>query len=979
MSKKSISFESLSNVLTPLTHLINKKADKIALNDKAEKSAIITKLSEMIEDSDHRTVSDSNIDAWNNKSEFSGAYEDLSNLPSFSNVAYSGSYNDLDDIIVGNTFVNDNMTISGIIPSELHYIPEGYIFEARDYTVDFTVKYSSSSKTYTKTMYFSKRDALNKYIYYKDTLQGSSNVAIFAYDDGRIQYTPTGSVLSADLVFHDVKKRGVLPLDTTYLPTTVPVIPSAQVGQLIAVKAVDENSKPTEWETADIPTNVSELTNDTGYITAEEVPEGFSGSYNDLTDKPSIPSSWSDFGDREMEYLYHGTIVIENGTAEITGLSCPDNGVEVAVILTSEDGNAIYDSAMTYVYNSMANVSEYRYVSGHKVFDKIDCTSVTRIGMGSEMDDGNWILEIYDPNQDRINEIPSQYIPSTIARVEDIPDPIQADYAQNDPEQPDYIKNRLAYSTREQVAHESVTIGIYNLGYATLPYEFFPGNGEEYAINWDGTDYTATAAITTVDDEEVLVIGNTSFFGGSTNTDNPFGIISRSGRALVYSSESGEHTISLTGYEQIPHKIPREYVDHNPIVGVIDSSYYNYRYLNPAKGASIAEVRQAAVEGNRDIIIRLDLDNWQGTLRYMGLTNVSTDGTNYVSAMLFSTIKANNVSINDSDEAIDGTMQLEYWYALLEPTEGPPADAFVNFQFAEINLAPGTAKAGYYMRVNEKGLWEATEGISNVSELTNDAGYISAPATASVGQTIIVKSVDENGKPTEWESADMASGSGLPEGATAHQQLVTDAEGNAKWEDKLCYEGLTEIIHQQTITCEQETSDIYCGAVDGHLTTDMVGKTYKVRFNGVEYECEAVNMGGTDGVFMGNMSLIGIPNSDTGEPFILADQGNCICLVTESGKYDICIIGSEVKIIDSKYLPSMSYAPYTEWETAVMVAGNTPPLSPGTILNWNNGVMLVYGVEENSFYAYKFSANMRCKYTIGDDGKWNESLREYVE
>ena len=33
--------------------------------------------------------------------------------------------------------------------------------------------------------------------------------------------------------------------------------------------------------------------------------------------------------------------------------------------------------------------------------------------------------------------------------------------------------------------------------------------------------------------------------------------------------------------------------------------------------------------------------------------------------------------------------------------------------------------------------------------------YIPAPATAEVGQTIVVKAVDENGKPTEWEAADM--------------------------------------------------------------------------------------------------------------------------------------------------------------------------------------------------------------------------------
>lgn len=37
---------------------------------------------------------------------------------------------------------------------------------------------------------------------------------------------------------------------------------------------------------------------------------------------------------------------------------------------------------------------------------------------------------------------------------------------------------------------------------------------------------------------------------------------------------------------------------------------------------------------------------------------------------------------------------------------------------------------------------------------------IPIPQTASVGQTIVVKAVDKNGKPTEWEAADMGSGVG---------------------------------------------------------------------------------------------------------------------------------------------------------------------------------------------------------------------------
>lgn len=42
------------------------------------------------------------------------------------------------------------------------------------------------------------------------------------------------------------------PLPEKYLPKSIPAIQTAEVGQAIVVKAVDENGKPTEWETADM-------------------------------------------------------------------------------------------------------------------------------------------------------------------------------------------------------------------------------------------------------------------------------------------------------------------------------------------------------------------------------------------------------------------------------------------------------------------------------------------------------------------------------------------------------------------------------------------------------------------------------------------------------------------------------------------------------------------------------------------------------
>lgn len=66
------------------------------------------------------------------------------------------------------------------------------------------------------------------------------------------------------------------------------------------------------------------------------------------------------------------------------------------------------------------------------------------------------------------------------------------------------------------------------------------------------------------------------------------------------------------------------------------------------------------------------------------------------------------------------------------------------------------------------------------------SGYIPAPETAAVGQTVAVKAVDETGKPTQWEAVDMASGGGqwklintitTTEDALRKVTCTTDSEG----------------------------------------------------------------------------------------------------------------------------------------------------------------------------------------------------------
>lgn len=589
-------------------------------------------------------------------------------------------------------------------------------------------------------------------------------------------------------------------------------------------------------------------------------------------------------------------------------------------------------------------------------------------------DDGKEHIFEWEMIEPELKQLDEDFIPDAIARKTDIPEGFSGSW--ND------LNDKPFYSEREQITHENVSIGIYNLGYDSLPFEFFPIEGEEYAITWDGTSYNCAAVSMTIDGEDVIVVGNTTFFGGNIASDIPVGICCKSGRATVYSSQSGAHTIGVTGYVATPVKIPREYIDSNPVVGVIDSFYYNYRYLNEARGASIAEVRKAAKEKNRDIVIRLDLDNWQGTMRYMGIMDVSTDGDTYFPALIFSTIKTNNASFDVSDDIVNGTIQLEYWYTPLEPTEGPPANAFVNLQFGEINLANVALKSDIPTDMvktingadpDETGNIEVRQ--STTVTFQDIMGDLISSNTAAEIKDLMLNKRDTHGltfkftvndftkpmgpKPTYWNSridvesyydgasylklkyhiyfgdeiapvivdcientivvdpdwtppAEVALKSDVEilQNSEAHQQLVTDDKGVAKWQDMTHYTGITERnICENVVLTFSENADsggMYAAIRDVDFCPGT-SDTLHILWDGVEYVCQSdINL-------YGNGALIDSELADTGEPFVCGFDGPthgagvfmCVPQDKTSQTHNVTIDVNAVEVVPlpAKYIP----------------------------------------------------------------------------
>ena len=76
---------------------------------------------------------------------------------------------------------------------------------------------------------------------------------------------------------------------------------------------------------------------------------------------------------------------------------------------------------------------------------------------------------------------------------------------------------------------------------------------------------------------------------------------------------------------------------------------------------------------------------------------------------------------------------------------------------------------------------------------------ITAPSTVTVGQTIVVSEVDENGKPTKWEAIDMASGGTSDAVQYVPQELTEEQQMQAR-ENLGLYRKMVELKDSASVT-----------------------------------------------------------------------------------------------------------------------------------------------------------------------------------
>lgn len=391
------------------TTALKNKLEHINWSDIEDKPSIPTKTSDLTNDSGYistevdpvfsaspsANITSQDITSWNNKSDFSGNYNDLTHKPNLSTVATTGDYNDLDNkptiptdyvsylpqeltedqkgqvrsnIGAGaSSFSGDynDLTNKPNIPSKTSDLTNDSGFITTETEPQFTASPAHGITSQDITDWNNKSDFSGSYNDLTDKPSLATVATSGDYDDLDNKPTIPDPQVQADWTESDSTKASYIK--------NKPSMPSAQIqsdwNQTNSSEVDYIKNKPT------IPTKTSDLTNDSGFIATETDPiftaspahgisaaditawngkSDFSGSYNDLTDKPTIPaaqiqSDWNQGDNTSLDYIKNkpnlSTVATSGDYDDLT------NKPTIPAAPVQSDWNESDNTSLAYIQN----------------------------------------------------------------------------------------------------------------------------------------------------------------------------------------------------------------------------------------------------------------------------------------------------------------------------------------------------------------------------------------------------------------------------------------------------------------------------------------------------------------------------------------------------------------------------------------------------------------------------------------------------
>ena len=236
------------------------------------------------------------------------------------------------------------------------------------------------------------------------------------------------------------------------------------------------------------------------------------------------------------------------------------------------------------------------------------------------------------------------------------------------------------------------------------------------------------------------------------------------------------------------------------------------------------------------------------------------------------------------------------------------------------------------------------------------------------------------------------AGTGVPDGGTAGQ-LLSKTESGTEWIDspqsgvqsdwnqndetapdyvknRPFYTGdrvETVFVEKSTVSFADQGDGLYGAQVQSTFEA-IVGKLYKVYWDGTTYECACIDVSVMPCPIIGNLSIIGM-GSDTGEPFAMGvfnGEGIQITTTNTSASHTFSISGfvQEVVKIDEKYLPTIPAdkspaLPVIEFTTNISanIGNDTQPSFNVSNLSYSE----IYAIVEKGSFQIKDSSGVNYR------------------
>lgn len=385
-----------------------------------------------------------------------------------------------------------------------------------------------------------------------------------------------------------------------------------------------------------------------------------------------------------------------------------------------------------------------------------------------------------------------------------------ADWNQNDETATDYIKNRPFYEDG-QVEIEIVaetTVEFANEPYAINPFEIKFVEGQTYFVTWDGTVYECVSYIAPGPNSPS--IGNGSIAGAGDSSNEPFFCTVFEGNVMLFAEEVGTYTISISTIEPNIHHIDPKYIkdmyyegdlvekEFMPEMAVENTEGYIYEtdflnsmleegltYIVTWNGEQYTCVARNVGDGgiyigNQAIAIDADGFGFAETIEsnepffiltfapdmwsvIMAESGSHTFSINVIRRDLRQIdpkyIPSTNLNVYISYEEDETLFATHSSADIFKAKESGRTVEFYDGDGIKYDFDGGDPSECYFKCVS---LWydqAATRYACIYSDKTiefYDNKYV--PATdrieAKVGQTIVVKEIDENGMPISWEAVD---------------------------------------------------------------------------------------------------------------------------------------------------------------------------------------------------------------------------------